>query len=576
MSLIGRSYLVPFRIDSEGLLNQLEPIEQELTKVQTLFDSFQQNLIYQKGRKSLQPDDHITTLVPDTLRQHLKFLIADVHKHKTNIINFLKTLHLSTNTNTDNSKMKRGAINAAGDLLGWAFGLATEESLDKQQQRIESLEDLTNSLLVETQVHQEILNASLIHMELLDSQQNRIAQCLNNVASNLRVFVNASDMRYSDIAQLIALSNGLSYITTGMLNLLSTYQDFKSGIQLFNQGRLSPDLIPVNTLLEIVDDISKRNLKVIFPATEKYIEFYFQYVKVIPLTQPGDFILKFPLLSQPDIQFDLFQVTSLPFPIGRGKVISFHDLSNYLGVSSDWTFYIDFDTLDECDKYQDLYLCQVSRPINKGTSSNCLAQIYHKQEQLDACNRHISVASEKIFFSKLPHGWFYTAIEPITIAVSCPHTEINQLNLEQGAGRLNISNACKVSAKHFILPSTTEISGIPKNFSIPIIKFNLTLNNMEKKAIKLIHSEPLITDIIESVGGSIPLAAMRTELANIPNIQRLRKLNSYTSISSLAVGILALVLILFSISFTIYAYNVCRNYGNQVDRRQAIPLQNMA
>ena len=61
MSLIGRSYLVPFRIDSEGLLNQLEPIEQGLTKVQTLFDSVQQNLIYQKGRKQLQPDDHITT-----------------------------------------------------------------------------------------------------------------------------------------------------------------------------------------------------------------------------------------------------------------------------------------------------------------------------------------------------------------------------------------------------------------------------------------------------------------------------------------------------------------------------------
>ena len=172
-----------------------------------------------------------------------------------------------------------------------------------------------------------------------------------------------------------------------MLDLLATYQDFKSGIQSFKQGKLDPSLIPVDTVLQIIGEITKKNLKVIVPPIESYIDFYYLYVKVVPLTNPGDYVLKFPLLSQPDIQFDLFHVTSLPFPIGKGKILSFQGLSNYLGVSSDWTFYLGFEDLSECDRYQDLYLCQVSRPIQKGTSGNCLAQIYHRHEELIACNR---------------------------------------------------------------------------------------------------------------------------------------------------------------------------------------------
>ena len=95
MTLIGRSYLVPFRIDSKGLLKQLDSIESSLTRVHTFFLAMQQNLDYQKGRKSLQPDHHITSLIPDSLNQHLNFLIEDVHKHKSNIINFLKTNPIS-------------------------------------------------------------------------------------------------------------------------------------------------------------------------------------------------------------------------------------------------------------------------------------------------------------------------------------------------------------------------------------------------------------------------------------------------------------------------------------------------
>ena len=211
----------------------------------------------------------------------------------------------------------------------------------------------------------------------------------------------------------------------------------------------------------------------------------------------------------------------------------------------------------------------------KAHQGNCLAQIYHKHEELIACNRQISVATEPVYFAKIEDGWVYSAINPITIAVSCPHIEVRQVYLEQGAGRLNISNACKVSANNFILPSTVEISGKPKNYTIPIIKFNLTLMPQETKAIDIIHSEPLLTDIIETMGGTIPLSALDTELANIPSIHRIRKMNSYTSISSLTIGTITLVLIISAFVFTVHAYRVCRNYANQ-EGSGDVALQQMA
>ena len=568
LMLKGRNYLVPYKIDADQLLSQLEPIEEGLEHINTLYTEMQVNLAFHTNKKALQEDHQLANLLPPSFTEHISYLIADVHLHKANIRNYLDTLVTVSDpgpvasNQSHTARNRRGLINAGGELLSYAFGLTTDQQMGEASRRISSLEDLTSVLSERSLVHQEILNTSLIHIDLLTRQQDQITSCLHNIQGNFMRFINVSETRYSDIVHLLTLVNSLSYISSGLADLTSTFNSFRLGMEVMKRGNMAPALLPEHTVLQIVQTITKKNLKPLFPGIRKYLKFYYANTKVISMLEPTEFVLSFPLLSEPDITFDLYKVISLPHPLPQGRIITYRKIPPYFAISKDWSFQFELQTLDPCKQYHDLFLCEVYFPIKKGTRNSCVAQLFHQEATTPACSKLISSIPDTTFFTKADHGWFYASTEKMSLSVNCPERSTERVTLQIGVGKLNFTNNCLISSTQFVLPAMVDVFGPPMNHTNEIIPFQLSLEIPETQAIKLLDNEPILTDLLEAVGGSLPLKALQSELGKLPDIRKVRQINTYTSTSSLIVGVVCLILILLALALAYYVFRVCSNYKN--------------
>ena len=571
--LRGRSYLVPYKVDTHNLLSQLEPIERGLQNVQKLYQQVRTNVAYHTAKKILRDDKHLVSLLPPSFTEHLSYLVADAHLHRKNIRNFLDTLgergEETASNVTQAGRDPRGLLDGAGELMRFAFGLATEKQVGQVTERVSSLEELVGALSERSLIHQDILNTSLIHIDLLERQQSRITECLTSIEGNLVRFANVSATRYSDIVHLLTLTNSLSYISAGLADLTATFSSFRQGMEVMKQGRMAVALLPEPTVLEIVQSITQKNLKLLFPGVKKFLGFYYQNVAVIRLLEPTEFVLSFPLLSEPDITFDLFEIQPLPHPLPSGRIVTYENLSPYLAISPDWSFQFELSTLTHCTQYRDLFLCDVDCPINKGVGGSCAAQLFHHDPVAPACKKHISSEAVTTSFTKAMHGWFYATTREVALSVSCPGKLSERITLPIGAGKLNYTNDCLISSTEFVLPAMADIFGPPFNHSNDVVSFVLSLSETEAAAVKMIDNEPLLADPVNAVGGSLPLKAMQTELGKLPDIRRLRQINTYASTGSLVVGGICLILTLIAIAFAYYVFKVCQGH---VVRTQTITV----
>ena len=578
LMLKGRNYLVPYKVDADQLLLQLEPIETGLEHINALYTEMQVNLAFHAHKKALQQDNHLANLLPPSFTEHLSYLIADVHLHRTNIRNFLDTLvtvsepgQVASNLSRT-SRKGRGLVNAGGELLSYAFGLTTDQQMGDANRRISSLEDLTSVLSERSLVHQEVLNTSIIHIDLLQRQQDQITSCLSNIQGNLMRFINVSETRYSDIVHLITLVSSLSYISSGLADLTSTFNSFRLGMEVMKRGNMAPALLPEHTVLQIVQTITKKNLKPLFPGIKKYLKFYYANTKVISMVEPTEFVLSFPLLSEPDITFDLYKVISLPHPLPQGRIITYRDIPSYFSISKDWSFQFELQNLDHCKQYHDLFLCEVYSPIKKGSRNSCVAQLFHQDAITPACDKLISSIPDNTFFTKAQNGWFYASTEVVPLSINCPGRAPERITLQIGIGKLNFTNNCLISSTQFVLPAMVDIFGPPVNHTNKIIPFQLSLDMPETQAIQLLDNEPILTDLLEAVGGSLPLKALQSELGKLPDIRKVRQINTYTSTSSLIVGVVCLILILVALALAYYVFRVCNTYKNTTHTLTVNPI----
>ena len=78
----GKYYKVPYKLDINGLVNQLQPIELALKKVRILFDHMNNSREYLKSRRSQKTESN---QIPDTLMNHLAYMILDVKEEHSRL-----------------------------------------------------------------------------------------------------------------------------------------------------------------------------------------------------------------------------------------------------------------------------------------------------------------------------------------------------------------------------------------------------------------------------------------------------------------------------------------------------------
>ena len=191
-----------------------------------------------------------------------------------------------------------------------------------------------------------------------------------------------------------------------------------------------------------------------------------------------------------------------------------------------------------------------------------MAQLFHQEATTPACSKLISSVPDTTFFTKADHGWFYASTEKMSLSVNCPERSTERITLQIGVGKLIFTNNCLISSTQFVLPAMVDVFGPPMNHTNEIIPFQLSLEIPETQAIKLLDNEPILTDLLEAVGGSLPLKALQSELGKLPDIRKVRQINTYTSTSSLIVGVVCLIMILLALALAYYVFRVCSNYKN--------------
>ena len=407
-----------------------------------------------------------------------------------------------------------------------------------------------------------MLNASLSHIDQIEVQQDHITKALGTIEQNLSYFVNMSEGQIGDLANLLYISSSLTYVTTGMLDLLATFQDFKEGILKLRAGQIPVALIPGEVILDLIQHIIRVGLRPLFPGSANYLKLHYMSIRVHRLMNPTDFIISIPLLNDPDVTFNLFTMEPLPHPIDSSHVIEYVNLPKMLAMSSDRTYFLELDSLEHCRSYEDLYLCDVTEPLRKNLSQSCAAQLFQEVSEPASCQKVITNALRWPLIMPTSLGWHYATSYPITLSVSCPGKTWQEI-LPFGLGRIQIPNSCKLASQDLILPSTVDLYGKRLNTSQNIVPFNLSLNVIENQAITLLHQEPLLKDVLVAFGGKLSVNSLKMELKNVGKIRRWREINTLASHTGLVLATLAVLIWMTGMGCMIYVYRVCNQQAAQ-------------
>ena len=260
-------YIIPFNIRQEGLSDLLGPLEQGLEKVALLFDQLNRSVSSHHYRRSeLHSESHISTVISKNVGHQLSFMIRNLKQKKDSIKNFFISLGQKRNTR---GRHPRGLMNIGGNVLNYAFGVATETQLDREQTRITNLEGLFSQVSSKINIHQQVLNATISHLLSLADQQSNLESSVEMIKTHLESLITVSEIKFKEINAILMITSAINYINSGLLELYLTFEDFKLGIKGLQDGNLDSSIVAKNDMLEILHVIIEKNLckAVVFAST---------------------------------------------------------------------------------------------------------------------------------------------------------------------------------------------------------------------------------------------------------------------------------------------------------------------
>ena len=335
---------------------------------------------------------------------------------------------------------------------------------------------------------------------------------------------------------------------------------------------MAPDLVTPETLLEVVESITKQNLHPIFPSSKQFLHILYEYVRVFTLPHSTlSFAIAIPLMGDPKVSLDLYEILTLPHPVKNNFTINYSNLPRFLAVSDDRTLFSELESLDTCRSYDSNYLCPITSPIYRNTAKSCALAHFLEQNQDTYCNKHFSSDTPNTQVVKTKAGWLFSSPTAVSLTISCPGgTRV--IDLQRGSGVLSIKEFCKISAKDFILPASAHIeSDTPITVEGNIQPFHLNWTEEELTAIDTMGDVPLLKDVLITVGDKMPLAALKSDLKNLQDIKRLRHIYTITSSTSLSLSSISFLASIFLVILVILYFWCSRKKSTSVYLTQQPP-----
>jgi hypothetical protein len=148
----------------------------------------------------------------------------------------------------------RGLIDAAGQLQSWLFGVATEAELDQFKDEISKLKELTEaSAAASDRVRLGLVTLTKLEnsrMNKLHSVLQEQQKTMGEVYAQIRALGDSNYMEYS----------ALTYITQEIAKYIELHQNVQqveSGVEALLQGQLSPKLLSVELVTQILQNVTR-------------------------------------------------------------------------------------------------------------------------------------------------------------------------------------------------------------------------------------------------------------------------------------------------------------------------------
>ena len=567
VEISGKNYITILDINLDGLLNTIAPIgtqirdisnglETELAKIDQKIPRRRPQLLEESYTQDNHSDSYkaISVALNGHMRSHLRFLLADLQDKHDQLTSFLQTIGNTeldpTIPHSTSKRLKRGMVDGGGQLLKWLLGVATETDVEDTQSLVDRVTKLAEKTRVEVNLHSKILNTTSMNFARVDDHMAKITSCLGQIRGNILSLSQAAKDNTAhtfSIVHSIIMTNSLSYASSAISDLANQFLNLKIGLSKFRTGYLSPEIVPPATILNLIEEITQRNLRPIYPANIEFLPLIYQYIKVIPIPlSPLSFIISTPLIGDPKIQLNLYEVFNMPHPISSQLTMTYSNIPKYIGITNDGLYYQEYDDMDSCRHQGTFFFCNTDLPVYREEAPSCIVNLFRDTSD-EICDKHFSGPLTRPKLVKTDVGWLYSVSKDSKVSITCPNNT-TRVTLPQGSGRLHTGPQCKISGKEFILPTDAEPSGHAIILNTTLVSpFDISLSENELEKIALMEKSDILTNIMTLNNDRLPLKSLKSEVKNLAYIKKMRQINSVTGLALSTLSFIGVIFLIVTI-----------------------------
>ena len=468
LAFTGTTYVVPYRITTEDLLSPLAsvraPLEEEMWSVE-----------------NVQTNDSLVNV----LRSHMMRLNYNLLDSEAKVRSFLSYF-----IHTKHTRHERGALNIVGTVSNALFGTATQGQIDSINDRLDTLNELTEKERVQLNVHSELLNATIRNQKAIEGA----LQGILNATAIARGLIRSFSLKTIELTGHLQASECISLLQGVYAHIDVELTQLTSGIKEMVAGHISPYLLNDTVLLNVLGEASTRTSGILFPARQEFLAVYRDLIEVASVPSPTPcqcvvFYILIPTRGNPGEYFSLYQVHSLPIPVDSNHSVVIHDTHTYLAVGDSRRVYTLMDSLDHCRRHVNFLLCKSLLSIyDSSATPSCEINIFLGRASQRLCKKYLIKNSQPVF-TRIEDAWYYSSRDPITFTLKCP-THRSKVHKDTftltGTGSVTLPVACAAYSDAIILPATTTYTHTKEltlNVSFPPIILPDLLSPDEAKLI---------------------------------------------------------------------------------------------
>ena len=521
------------------------------------------------------------------MQQHLQLLMSDLDSRMSNLKALLATL-----ANYGRQQMadplsarpirlqKRSPFDFVGSAASYLFGLVDHSEFQSMTDIVQQLTDLSEKERTQLNLHNRILNVTSLHIDSLEQNAKRTQDAIMTLDANVRAMnltVTAEQDNMYTLDNSVRMISALSYAASAMTDLDYIYSRFSNGISSMTRGILSPEILPPNKLVKIIDELDKINLRSLWPSTDPYIPLYYKFATVLPVkTDVFMFYILLPLYPEPNTEMSLYKVTALPYPFKSNVTISYGNLPNFFAVSNDHSLHTDLTNadLENCRQLNSLYFCNEVRPLYKSSHPSCTYALCTNIGIDFHCAKHASPNLLRPLVVRDGNRWLYATSYKVYVTIVCP-AETTTIELEIGVGSIEIPRNCRINSPFAQLPTAQEIQKIGiavVNYTL-IRPFNISLTEQEHELIH-IFNDSLYQDILALTGSPVPLHSLSQEIGQLRHIQKNRIHAAVQSHYAFSISLTVIIIVALLILCGCYVRKVLKEDRDRTGRPIGNPIIN--